>query len=90
MSRHAIKVIFSGLVQGVGFRYRSNAIAQTLPVSGYVRNLPDGTVELVAEGSEDDLNLLIRNISEELKTNIQNIEQESIEVTGFDGFKIAH
>ena len=89
MTKKAIKVIFSGLVQGVGFRYRTHTIAQNLPISGYVRNLTDGTVELVAEGTDEDLNLFIREITEELKTNIQNIHQEDIEISGYEGFNIA-
>jgi len=42
---------FSGRVQGVGFRYESRALALGYNLSGYVRNLADGRVELVAEGA---------------------------------------
>ena len=41
---------FSGHVQGVGFRYTTRSVASRFAVTGYVRNLPDGRVELVAEG----------------------------------------
>ena len=50
-----MQVIFSGRVQGVGFRYTVCRIAQPFDVTGYVRNLPDGNVEVVAEGVEDVL-----------------------------------
>ena len=43
------RVHFHGRVQGVGFRYTTASIAKRYPVVGYVRNLPDGSVELVAE-----------------------------------------
>jgi acylphosphatase len=43
-------VFYSGLVQGVGFRYTTQRIAQQHAFAGFVRNLPDGRVQLVAEG----------------------------------------
>jgi acylphosphatase len=50
-----MQVLFSGQVQGVGFRWTACRIAQSFAVGGFVRNLPDGDVELVAEGTEQDL-----------------------------------
>ncbi|MBK3332880.1 acylphosphatase [Persephonella atlantica] len=47
--------IFAGTVQGVGFRYFVRDKAKKLGVKGYVRNLPDGTVEVVAEADEETL-----------------------------------
>jgi acylphosphatase len=44
------RVLYSGRVQGVGFRATARYVAAGFPVSGYVRNLPGGDVELVAEG----------------------------------------
>ncbi len=44
--------VFSGMVQGVGFRATVNRISRGFQVTGYVRNLPDGKVETVAEGEE--------------------------------------
>ena len=46
------RVLYSGRVQGVGFRYTTQALAAGHPIAGYVRNLPTGEVELVAEGEE--------------------------------------
>jgi acylphosphatase len=48
-------VIYSGRVQGVGFRYTVKTVATGFEVSGTVRNLPDGKVELVAEGDRAEL-----------------------------------
>jgi acylphosphatase len=45
--------LISGIVQGVGFRYFVLRHAQKLNITGFVRNLPDGRVEVVAEGDED-------------------------------------
>jgi acylphosphatase len=48
-----------GLVQGVGFRYYVRRCAADLPITGWVRNLSDGRVELLAEGSRADLEALL-------------------------------
>ena len=48
-------VSFRGHVQGVGFRYQTRACAQAAGVTGWVRNADDGSVELVAEGTEEVL-----------------------------------
>ena len=50
MPRVRRRVYFSGRVQGVGFRFTCQSLARGFEVAGYVRNLPDGRVELVAEG----------------------------------------
>lgn len=55
-SKKRIRVVFSGQVQGVGFRYTVNRTAEYFSVSGYVQNLWDGDVELIAEGSPQMLN----------------------------------
>ena len=55
MNRCRLHVIYSGRVQGVGFRYTVKTLATGFEVTGSVRNLADGTVELVAEGSRDEL-----------------------------------
>ena len=47
-----VHVFFSGSVQGVGFRYTARRIAQRFGANGWVRNLPDGRVELVAQAEE--------------------------------------
>jgi acylphosphatase len=48
-----------GVVQGVSFRYYTQKQAQSLGLSGYVRNLPDGRVEVVAQGDEQSLEKLL-------------------------------
>lgn len=53
-----------GRVQGVGFRYFVRQQASTLPLSGWVRNLSDGRVELLAEGNRSDLEALLARIKQ--------------------------
>jgi len=50
-----LEVLFSGTVQGVGFRYATERIAAHFKITGYVRNLPSGKVEVIAEGPETEL-----------------------------------
>ncbi len=50
MALERARVIFTGYVQGVGFRFTARMLASHFPVTGLVRNLPDGTVKLEAQG----------------------------------------
>ncbi len=54
-ARRRKTVFFSGRVQGVGFRYTAKTVATGFEITGVIRNLPDGRVELVAEGSRAEL-----------------------------------
>ena len=55
MNRCRMQIFYSGLVQGVGFRYTAKTVAAGFEVVGTVRNLPDGRVELIAEGGRGEL-----------------------------------
>jgi acylphosphatase len=55
MDRQRLHIFYSGRVQGVGFRYAVRSLAAGFEVTGIVRNLPDGRVELVAEGQRTEL-----------------------------------
>lgn len=50
-----MRVLYSGQVQGVGFRYSVRSVAAGFEVTGTIRNLPDGTVELIAEGAKEEM-----------------------------------
>jgi acylphosphatase len=52
------QVIFKGEVQGVGFRYTTNRLAKRYNITGWVRNLADGNVELIMQGDLDDMRAL--------------------------------
>ena len=54
-----MRVIVSGSVQGVGFRYATRDRARSRGIAGHVRNLPDGTVEAVFEGAPDAVDALV-------------------------------
>ena len=61
----AKRVIFEGRVQGVGFRYTVKDLARGFDVRGWVKNLPDGTVELQVMGEPEEVESFIREIAEE-------------------------
>ncbi len=58
--RVRVRLVIAGVVQGVAFRYHTAEEARRLGVRGWGRNLPDGRVELEAEGGRDALQALVR------------------------------
>ena len=68
------KIIYTGNVQGVGFRYTAVRIARRFPVTGTVRNLSDGTVELVVEGSAAVVDEFLADVAARFANNIQNCQ----------------
>jgi len=70
------KVIYHGKVQGVGFRYTTRSIAKSFPVSGYVRNMPDGTVEMVASAEPNQLVAFQNEIAQRFSSNLTDIVVE--------------
>lgn len=74
MKKH-IQVLYSGRVQGVGFRFTAEESARRLGVVGWVKNLRDGRVELVAEGDERMLTQFLEDIrSGPMRNFIKDIE----------------
>ena len=57
-------MIFIGRVQGVGFRFTAHRIATRHFLTGFVRNLPDGTVEMLAQGQSEDINDCVAEIKQ--------------------------
>ena len=72
------QVIFSGKVQGVGFRYTVRSIAKRHPVKGYVKNLPDGTVELTLQGAESAINALVAEVAEYFRNHIDEWQRRPL------------
>jgi acylphosphatase len=77
MRRERRRVYFSGRVQGVGFRYTCQSLSGGFQVSGYVRNLADGRVELVTEGDPTEIDRFLAAIQAEMGFYIGEIETES-------------
>lgn len=84
------RVHYSGRVQGVGFRYTAHGLAQEYAVAGYVRNLSDGRVELVAEGPREDLDAFLAAVRDALGEKIRDVsvQHEAPEDPPPAGFEI--
>lgn len=77
-----IHVFYSGRVQGVGFRYTVEDIAREMGVSGWVKNLSDGRVELVVEAEEGALKNFLHRIEEAFSSYIGDKDAEWLAATG--------
>jgi acylphosphatase len=85
------EIYFSGRVQGVGFRYTTRAIASRTDVRGYVRNLPDGRVLLVAEGAPATLDRFVRAVDDEMDRYIDSKQVTVGPASGeFARFEVRH
>jgi acylphosphatase len=76
------RVVFSGRVQGVCFRMISQELSQGRGVVGYVRNLPDGTVELEAEGATSAVDGFLQAIQTHFSGNIAGADESVLEPSG--------
>jgi len=83
------RVIFEGRVQGVGFRYTACQVAADYPVTGYVRNLPDGCVELIAEGRGGAIDQFIRRLTTRMERYIRATRVSEQPASGeFEQFEV--
>jgi len=62
MKRERVTILYAGHVQGIGFRYAVKTLTTSYEVTGTVRNLPDGRVELVAESAKEELEAFLQAI----------------------------
>lgn len=73
-----LHLIFKGNVQGVGFRYEATRIAHSLQLTGWVKNLPDLSVEAEAQGKSDAIDSLIDQIRSTKRFRITDITSNDI------------
>lgn len=90
MNRGRLQVWYSGAVQGVGFRYAVKSLVPGYEVTGTIRNLPDGRVELIVEGSKAELEAFQQAVRDSgLGRLIQREQANWSEARGeFCGFEI--
>ncbi len=87
----AKRIIFRGQVQGVGFRYTSLRIAAGYELTGLVRNLPDGTVEMLAQGMKGEIANCITDIQAYFGGHIRDYGIEEIPYNpGYTDFRISY
>ncbi len=82
------RVHYRGTVQGVGFRMTTRRIARQYAVTGYVRNLPDGQVELVVAGQADEIERFLGEVAAKMSAYLEGhrIQDEPQQI--FDDFEI--
>lgn len=91
MDQIARHIIFRGRVQGVGFRYTTYRIAGGYNVAGFVRNLPDGTVEMLAQGPADEVDRCIGEVQDSFSGYIREARIEQIPCNPrYSDFGIVH
>jgi acylphosphatase len=87
-----VHLIVTGSVQGVFYRHNTNKVANQLGLTGFVRNLPDGSVEVVAEGGEEKIKKLIafcRKGSESARVEAIKIQYQTL-TNEFSTFSIKY
>jgi acylphosphatase len=85
----AKRIIFAGNVQGVGFRFTAHSIARRCELKGFVRNLPDGNVEMFTQGKAEDIERCLSDIGETFAGNIRRTQIEDVELDSrYNDFKI--
>lgn len=85
------RIVYSGRVQGVGFRMTARRIARRYQVAGFVRNLRDGTVELVAAGTGGEVDRFLQTVADAMSGCISRADETALtgEATG-DTFEIRY
>lgn len=85
------RVIYQGRVQGVGFRWTTRQIAKGFHVTGFVRNLPDGTVEVHVQGTAAEVSSFLNSLRDTMASNIDHVEatEESVR-DDIAGFTVRH
>ncbi len=82
-------VYFTGRVQGVGFRYTARRVAERYAVTGYVRNLPDGRVEMVAEGHRAEVDRFVDDLRSTMDAYVRHCDIHRLPAEGdLEGFEI--
>ena len=74
MAQQRRQVTYSGTVQGVGFRYTTRRIARGYEVGGFVRNLPDGRVEVLVEGAVEEIDRFLDELAEQMAGHIRRVD----------------
>jgi len=75
-------IVFTGRVQGVGFRQTTAGVARAYQVSGWVRNEPDGTVRCVAEGEAEELERFVAAVQEAMRGYVRETRVGRASATG--------
>jgi acylphosphatase len=84
------RVTYAGHVQGVGFRYTAQRLAGGFSIAGYVRNLTNGNVELVAEGEAEQVQAFLDAVAKRMAHYIQHNTVVDENPGSYQGFGIRY
>lgn len=82
------EVRFTGRVQGVGFRATARSIANQFQITGWVRNEPDGSVLLAAEGEPQEINTFLESLQDQMSRFIRSTLRNDSKPRGESGFEV--
>ena len=88
MSEVRQHIVFHGRVQGVGFRYTAKYLAQSLELTGWVKNLTDGRVEAELQGQAELVDSFVERISQRGRIVVEFVEEEDRELCYEEGFEV--
>ncbi len=87
----AVQIIYKGRVQGVGFRYTATDLAIKKNIFGFVQNLPNGDVEVVAQGEEAHVDEFVDGINQVMDRYISDTVINIMDVSGqYKDFRIKY
>ena len=77
----SIHFVFKGRVQGVGFRFTARDLAYRHKIKGWAKNLPDGRVEIIAQGENNNLNNFLNDLEEEFRGYIAKYDKKELSLS---------
>lgn len=83
-------IIYWGRVQGVGFRATAQRLAQGFPLAGFVKNLPNGSVELAVEGDALQVAEYLQRLAERFAGQVERVEELPAVTLNWTGFRIRY
>lgn len=87
--KKAVRIMLYGIVQGVGMRFYVSNTAKRVGVSGFVRNLSDGSVEIVAEGAPYEVDTFIEKVKHAPRGRITDTDVSDVPYKGsYNGFQV--
>ncbi|MCD7929031.1 MAG: acylphosphatase [Clostridiales bacterium] len=84
------RVVFHGLVQGVGFRWQAANLARQMGLTGWVRNCDDGTVEMEVQGSRADLDALLADLRRLRYARVDRMEVSDLTTVPEREFRVTY
>lgn len=87
--KKTVHIFFSGMVQGVGFRFTAKAVAKRYKINGWVKNTYDSRVEIIAQGKKEDIDNFVDDLKQEFSRHVLSVDIAPIEPSDdYNNFEI--